>query len=210
MSYQNREDFLHAAGLFEFAMLVIGLFLGWVFSVGAVEQVHWNLSAVMWGSLAGAVLFLVILGVEHLPFDPLQSIQDTVIKIIGRPLSQCNLLELALLACLAGIGEEVLFRGFLMTWLESIGGYWVGLGVSSVAFGLVHSVTWIYTIFATMAGGFLGWLFDATGERNLLVPIVAHALYDFLAFIMIAREAKKVYGDEPFEEEPETENEFEW
>jgi membrane protease YdiL (CAAX protease family) len=61
-----------------------------------------------------------------------------------------------------------------------------------------------------MAGGFLGWLFDATGQRNLLVPIVSHSLYDFLAFIMIAREAKKMYGDEPFEEEPETNNEFEW
>ncbi len=210
MSFQNREDFLHAAGLFEFAMLVIGLFLGWVFSVGAVEQIHWSWIAVMWGSLAGTVLFLVILGLERLPFDPLKSIQDTVVKVIGRPLSQCNLLELALLALLAGIGEEVLFRGFLMTWLESIGGYWVGLIISSIVFGLVHSVTWAYTFFAAMAGAFLGWLFDATGERNLLVPIIGHALYDFLAFIMIAREAKKVYGDEPFEENPETENEFEW
>ncbi len=210
MSFQNREDFLHAAGLFEFAMLVIGLFLGWVFSVGAVEQIHWNWIAVMWGSLAGTVLFLVILGLERLPFDPLKSIQDTVVKVIGRPLSQCNLLELALLALLAGIGEEVLFRGFLMTWLESFGGYWVGLIISSVVFGLVHSVTWAYTFFAAMAGAFLGWLFDATGERNLLVPIIGHALYDFLAFIMIAREAKKEYGDEPFEENSETENEFEW
>ncbi len=210
MSYQNREDFLHAAGLFEFAMLLIGLFLGWLFSVGAVEQIHWNWPAVMWASLAGVVLFLVITTIERLPFNPLKSIQDTVVEIIGRPLSQCSLLELALLASLAGIGEEVLFRGFLMSWLESFAGHWIALGLSSVAFGLVHAVTWVYTIFAAMAGLFFGWLYDATGERNLLVPIISHSLYDFLAFIMIVREAKKVYGDAPPEENSETENEFEW
>lgn len=210
MSFQNREDFLHAGGLFEFALLLLGIILGWVFSVSPVENLQWTWTAAMWGSLAGALLFLLIMGLEQLPFDSLRSIQDTVIEIIGRPLSQCNLAELALLAILAGIGEEVLFRGFLMTWLESWGGYWLGLGASSFAFGLVHSVTWTYTLFATLAGAFLGWLFDATGQRNLLVPIVAHALYDFLAFIMIAREAKKVYGNEPVEQEPETDNEFEW
>ena len=210
MSDHNHEDFLYSAGFFEFAMLVIGLFLGWVFSVEVADQIHWNWTALMWGSLAGIVLFLLVMGLEHLPFDPLRSIQDRIIATIGKELAKCTLLELALISLLAGLGEEVLFRGFLMTWLESMGGYSVGLGVSSIVFGLVHSITWLYMIFTALSGLFLGWLFDATGERNLLVPIVCHALYDFLAFIVIAREARKTFGDALYEEEAETENEFEW
>ncbi|MBL4884055.1 MAG: CPBP family intramembrane metalloprotease [Planctomycetaceae bacterium] len=210
MSFQNREDFLHTAGLFEFSLLVLGVALGWAFSVSSVEQIQWTLPATMWGILAGLALYLLITGLEHLPFDPLKSIQETVLEVIGRPLSQCSLIELALLSILAGIGEEVLFRGFLMTWIESWGGYWLGFGVSSFVFGLVHSVTWAYTFFATLAGGFLGWLFDATGQRNLLVPIIAHALYDFLAFIAIAKEARKMFGDEQSQKKSETDNEFEW
>ena len=192
--------------------MILGIALGWIFSINSVEHFHWTFSAAMWGTLAGVALFALITGIENLPFNLLRSIQDTVIDVIGKPLSQCSLIELALLSILAGIGEEVLFRGFLMTWIESWGGYWVGLGVSSFAFGLVHSVTWTYTIFATMAGGFLGWLFDATGERNLLVPTICHALYDFLAFIVIAREARKIYGDAPSDQnsEAKSDNEFKW
>lgn len=191
-------------------MLLIGLFLGWVFSVGAADQIHWSWTALMWGSLSAIALFLVILGFEHLPFDPLRSIQNRIIATIGKALAQCNLLELALISLLAGLGEEVLFRGFLMVWLESLGGYWVGLGLSSILFGLAHYINWVNVILTGVVGLFLGWLFDATGERNLLAPIVCHALYDFLAFIAIAREAKKTFGDALYEEETETENEFEW
>jgi hypothetical protein len=38
---------------------------------------------------------------------------------------------------------------------------------------------------------YLGWLLDATGHRNLLVPVMTHSAYDFLAFLVVASAARR-------------------
>ena len=40
-------------------------------------------------------------------------------------------------------------------------------------------------------GVYFGLLLDATGSRNLLGPILAHGLYDYLAFLVVIREARQ-------------------
>lgn len=191
MSFNTRQEFLTNASIFEFALLVVGMLLGWFFAVPPNEHVQLNAVAVAYGILSAFPLFLAFLAVEQLPIAPIQKIQEAVLDTLGNYLAQCTWLELALLASLAGIGEEVLFRGFLMAWVESLGGYWLGLIVSSVAFGLMHAITWTYTLFACLAGAYFGWLFDATGERNLIPPILCHTLYDFLAFLVIVRDVRQ-------------------
>jgi membrane protease YdiL (CAAX protease family) len=84
----------------------------------------------------------------------------------------------------AGVGEEWFFRGALQPML--------GLGVTSVAFGLAHvggRHMLSFGIWATVMGVALGSLAWATG--GLLAPIVAHALYDILALEFIRRGAHK-------------------
>jgi membrane protease YdiL (CAAX protease family) len=191
LSFNNRQGFLANAALFEFALLVVGMLLGWIFSIAPNEHVSLNALAIGYGVVTAFPLFLAFLAVEQLPIAPIQKIQEAVLDTLGGYLAQCTWLELAILASLAGIGEEVLFRGFLMAWVESLGGYWAGLIVSSVAFGLMHAITWTYTLFACLAGAYFGWLFDATGERNLIPPIICHALYDFLAFVVIVRDVRQ-------------------
>jgi membrane protease YdiL (CAAX protease family) len=58
---------------------------------------------------------------------------------------------------------------------------------SSIIFGLVHAVTPLYALLATLVGIYLGLAMDYGGERNLLTPIIIHGLYDFLAFLVIVR-----------------------
>jgi membrane protease YdiL (CAAX protease family) len=48
-----------------------------------------------------------------------------------------------------------------------------------VLFGLLHPITPTYAVLAALMGAYLGGVWLASG--NLLVPIVAHALYDFIA-----------------------------
>jgi uncharacterized protein len=48
-----------------------------------------------------------------------------------------------------------------------------------------HWITRTYALLAALVGLYLGGLWLWTG--NLLVPIVAHALYDFVALIWILR-----------------------
>ena len=46
-------------------------------------------------------------------------------------------------------------------------------------------MTLAYAMLAALVGGYLGWLHLASG--NLLVPILAHALYDFVALRLLLR-----------------------
>ena len=86
--------------------------------------------------------------------------------------------EIAVISLVAGIGEELLFRGVLQTEM--------GLLPASVIFGLLHmggSGTLVFGCWVMLMGGVLGGLAIWTG--GLLAPIVAHALYDAAAMSFI-------------------------
>lgn len=89
-----------------------------------------------------------------------------------------SMLEIVIVSVLAGLGEELLFRGAVQpAW---------GWTAASVLFGLCHvggRATWPLGVWAAAVGFLLGWLSAATG--GLLAPIVAHALYDALALSYI-------------------------
>ena len=92
---------------------------------------------------------------------------------------------LALLAALAGLGEEALFRGVAQPWLAGLLSPWPAVALTSLAFGLLHPVSLAYAILAAMAGAYFGALVVLSG--NLLVPVVAHAGYDLVALLVLAR-----------------------
>jgi predicted enzyme related to lactoylglutathione lyase len=92
---------------------------------------------------------------------------------------------LALLAALAGIGEETLFRGVLQPWLAAAIPVWPAVLITGVVFGALHPVSPTYVLLAGLAGAYFGALLVLTG--NLLAPIVAHAGYDFVALLVLAR-----------------------
>ena len=101
----------------------------------------------------------------------------------------CRFLELAVIAALAGLGEEMLFRGLIQAAVaERIGGpcgVWLGLLMAAVLFGLLHPITPTYAVLAGSIGLYLGWLWLACG--NLLAPIVAHGTYDFVALLYLVK-----------------------
>ncbi|MEL6468535.1 MAG: CPBP family intramembrane glutamic endopeptidase [Cyanobacteria bacterium J06623_4] len=80
---------------------------------------------------------------------------------------------------LPGMSEELLFRG---TMLPAIGLNLTGLVISSLCFGILHMSgprQWPYAIWATAIGFVLGSSALLTG--NLLVPIVAHVVTNFVS-----------------------------
>jgi membrane protease YdiL (CAAX protease family) len=102
---------------------------------------------------------------------------------------ECNWLELALVALLAGVGEELLFRGVVQHAAAERWGAGAGLVIASLAFGFAHPLSLTYIVLAATIGFYLGWLWLASG--NLLVPIVAHGLYDFIALIYLRYRASR-------------------
>jgi uncharacterized protein len=92
-------------------------------------------------------------------------------------------LDLLLISALAGIGEEVLFRGVLQPLFGGLIGDVAAVIVVAVLFGAVHPVSFAYAVFAAGVGLYLGaiqlWL------GNLFVPAAVHGLYDFVALVFL-------------------------
>jgi uncharacterized protein len=102
-----------------------------------------------------------------------------VCRVIVRPLFEhVRVWHILVISALAGLGEELLFRGVL----QPI----IGLTAASVVFGAVHigGRGFIgYGVWAACIGALFGWLMVETG--GLLAPIVAHAVYDALALAYV-------------------------
>lgn len=105
-----------------------------------------------------------------------------------------NALALGLLrtTVLVGLNEELMFRGLVMVALCRYVGLRKGALLSLLLFGLVHmgnallGVKFIFAlaqvIAATLTGSLL--LLAALATRSLLIPMAAHALYDFMVLDM--------------------------
>lgn len=96
--------------------------------------------------------------------------------------------SLAALTLAAAVGEELLFRGAMLPALRGVYGAPIAVGVSSVAFGLLHA-PWSrrmlpWTLMATAMGVVFALLYLVTGE--VLAPVMAHAVvnYENLGFLV--------------------------
>jgi membrane protease YdiL (CAAX protease family) len=101
---------------------------------------------------------------------------DFYLALVLKPLEWPDLLWLGLLP---GMSEELLFRGVM---LSDLGMDTTALVISSLCFGILHfsgPQQWSYVIWATLVGLALGYSALATG--NLLVPIVAHILTNWIS-----------------------------
>jgi membrane protease YdiL (CAAX protease family) len=83
---------------------------------------------------------------------------------------------------MAGVMEELLFRGILFRWIEEFAGSWAALTVTSALFGLAHifnpGATWFSSLsIAVEAGILLGGCYMLT--RSLWLPIGLHAAWNF-------------------------------
>ena len=116
---------------------------------------------------------------RDLPF--VSRVRNLLGKFLGPTLARLSWWQMALVALAAGIGEETLFRGALQ---PRLGLFW-----ASMIFGLLHAFTVSYALMATCLGAYLGWLWLQTGD--LVVPVVAHGFYDFVALWVFRREMRR-------------------
>jgi uncharacterized protein len=181
----DRRTFLNLAGGFEGGLVLLALGLAWLTGLDLWEITWFSLTAVG-QSLAALAPLVALFGVTYRwPAGPLQRIKEFLLEGLGPPLSACRWYDLVLIAALAGLGEELLFRGVMQTGVDRWAGRGVGLLSAALIFGLVHAVTRTYAVLAGLIGMYLGGLLYVWEPPNLLVPILVHALYDLVAFWVV-------------------------
>ncbi len=180
-------EFFRLGVYFEGTLALFALALAWLAGIDPLADIHFELRAVLSGLLLTLPLYLVFVVSYHHATGPFSTIREFLVNTLGSYLSRCHWGQLAFLAAMAGIGEELLFRGVLQPWMEQAWGTWAGLVISNIIFGMAHAITLLYALLAAMTGIYLGLCLDFHQERNLLIPIVVHGVYDFLAFMVVAK-----------------------
>jgi membrane protease YdiL (CAAX protease family) len=189
-----------AAVVLESALALVAVGVGWLVGFSPLEKLPLTLAALpdlaiasAWGVAAALPLLAGLLALERIRWTPLVRIRAVVDEFLDRTLRGASYIDLALLSLMAGIGEEVLFRGLIQAglaqWIGPPYGLVVGLAVASLAFGVALAITPTYALLAALVGVYLGGLMLATD--SLAAPIVAHAVYDFAALVYLSQNRRR-------------------
>ncbi|MHA1990183.1 MAG: CPBP family intramembrane glutamic endopeptidase [Candidatus Hodarchaeales archaeon] len=114
--------------------------------------------------------------IEGIITDPVILISLTIVTILG-----------------IGIGEEIMFRGYIQRLLESNMSFWKAATISSILFGVLHSFLRVADqdglnamlavgVSATAFGFMFAYAYYKTG-RSLFFPIIIHSFWDLGIFI---------------------------
>ena len=173
----------------EGALGLVAIGLAKLFGVPLREQFaagpHALLDDVLLGVLATLPMLAMFWAMLDARWRPFVDLKNQVRAMVRELFPRARIIELAIIAILAGVSEELLFRGVLQTLVGRWTSPLIGLVIASLIFGAMHAVSRLYFVLATVIGAYLGWLFVEFDD--LTVPIVAHGLYDFVALVYLTR-----------------------
>jgi len=158
----------------------------WLFAAGHPVRLGATWTALAAGIAAALALSVLQWWLQRLaprigPVEAMRELQRTIFEPLFAPLSVA---EMVAISALAGVGEEILFRGAMQASF--------GWPIATVAFGACHLGLsrrgWVLGAWAAIAGAVLAALAIETG--GLVAPIVAHAGYDLAALLWIRRQAR--------------------
>ena len=181
----NPNLFTIIAVLCELSLVFTAFFLAWIWPGEEISPAEWNNQDALFAVVCTLPLVLVLFLITWTPLRNLKSlrkIRSLFRKYLFDAISGLQVWQILAISMAAGFGEEVLFRGALQPRL--------GILITSILFGVVHWITPAYFIFAALMGAYLGWMYEY-GNKNLLIPIIIHALYDTIGFFVVKWELSK-------------------
>ncbi len=180
----RRRTVVLLAILIEGGLLAASSLLGWMVDQPPLRFFEWTPSAALWGIAATLPLFGLFFLLMRWPIGPFRRIRLFSEEVVRPLFAPCSHFDLFGVSVLAGLGEEMMFRGVLQSAFTGWFGLTAGIVLASLLFGLLHSITLTYMLLATLMGVYLSgvWLI---ADRNLLAVIVTHALYDFVVLLWL-------------------------
>lgn len=251
---QTVDSLFRTAVFVEAGLGLLAVVLGYLFGpdprqwVPSVDQITTLVGGLGLGIVATAPLLLLMATIRRIDHPLIQELDQLAEHPMMGLMLKMGPLELLAISLCAGVGEELLFRGWLMPaiaellhgesfslvradvalvrpwwafggyaadvfaaapnsdgghlssvalswsgftawWADSLG--WemtIGWIASSVAFGFVHPISKLYVAITGLMGLYFGALVLLSG--NLMIPIIAHALYDAIQLWSAAADAK--------------------
>jgi membrane protease YdiL (CAAX protease family) len=177
------------AVLVEGGIGLVAIVVAWLLRVPLSEQFPPTRPA-LWqamgrGLLVTLPMLAMFLWLVHSSVDACRHLREQVEWLIREMFPSRSVAQFALVAVLAGVGEELLFRGVIqylaIEWTTPI----AGLVLASAVFGLAHALSKLYFLIAAFIGLCFGWL--ALHYHDLVAPMVAHSVYDFVALVYLSR-----------------------
>lgn len=180
------------------ALLLITLFvegglylLGLLFMGGPnAVQAKFSLSWVATGYalLLSLPMFGILYFAVRTEWEPLSQLRREIEEKIVPIFANCKIIDLVVIALLAGAGEELFFRGWMQGALTNRLGVFAGILIASAIFGFAHYLSAVYAIYAGLTGLYLGVIYQVSG--NLYIVMLIHAVYDFVALMYLVREGR--------------------
>jgi hypothetical protein len=193
VTHRSRSARIRFALLFEAGLGVLGVLLSLLFGHRIPLEIELHGAAV--GLLATLPLCGALWLVWRSKLAALRELRTSVRRMVSDYFGHLRLPEAIGLSAVAGIGEELLFRGFLQAFLSTVTGLpLLGLLLAAVAFGAVHFLSPAYFAYATLLGVVLGGSYWLTG--SVLAPIICHAAYDSVALMVSQRPEPSAPGSD--------------
>jgi len=169
---------------FQGVIVLVGWLAVWLMGVDILSGSTGWLKAVAWGISGSIVTYLLLSALARAP-GPIRDSLSAHMRQLHGFANDYSWRVLMALSVLAGVGEELLFRGAVQGWLAWYLNDALAIFLASLLFGLVHYLSFAYFVMATGLGLVLGityWMTD-----SLLLVMVWHGVYDMLALYSLRR-----------------------
>lgn len=176
LSPSGRRRLLLYALFFEAGLGLLAVLLDRILGANLLASLGFSATSIAVGVIATVPVTPLLLLLMHGKNASIRRIRKLLERLLLPIAPGLSLPWILALSVAAGVGEELLFRGFLQGGVATLLGPGPALIIVSLVFGMLHAVTPAYAVYATLLGLYLGGLYQLTG--SLLVPVVVHALYD--------------------------------
>ncbi|WP_171910696.1 CPBP family intramembrane glutamic endopeptidase [Rossellomorea aquimaris] len=156
----------------QIVLLTIAFFLGiFLFEDWSTFGSQFRFTSSIWTVGLTFGLIVVVLDLVMMKYLPPEFYDDGGVN--ARIFSDRNIGEIALLAFVIAVSEEILFRGIIQ--------FHLGIILSSIIFAVIHFRYWAHWFLImniVILSFWIGMIYEVTG--NLLVTIMMHFIIDFL------------------------------
>jgi membrane protease YdiL (CAAX protease family) len=182
---RRRPAIVRQVVLLEGGLILVALLLGHLSGNSPVAAIAWTWSGLLAGILAAIPLVVLLFWSRRTMMQPFPRLRRDFERLVAPMFRGTTRLDYLVIALAAALGEEVFFRGLVQPGLANWIGPWSALLLTSVLFGAAHWIAPTYSLLATLAGIYLGGFMLVSG--NLLVPMIVHFLYDYVALAVVMK-----------------------